>query len=55
MKKYSSAYHGGKGNTKYFLLSPMSCIDIDNEEDFHLIERIMKSKKNNKRKIEYYK
>lgn len=35
------AYHGSYGNTKYHELSGLSTMDIDNEEDFLLAEKIM--------------
>ena len=55
MNKYGSAYHGGKGKTGYFTLKGLSTLDIDNEEDFIIVEKIILSgtyrKKN---KIRYY-
>ena len=55
MKNYGSAYHGGKGKTEYFELKGLSKLDIDNEDDLILVEKIIKSEKilTNK-KIEYY-
>lgn len=55
MSKFKSAYHGGNGRTEYFTLSPMSCIDIDNEEDFQIVEKIILSKNINNNKPRYYK
>ena len=56
MKIFNSAYHGGKGKTGYFPLEGLSTIDIDNEEDFKLVEKIISAnldKKNIKKR--YYK
>ena len=55
MEKYGSAYHGGEGRTGYFELRGLSTIDIDQEADFLLTEKIMMSQ-NSKvdREIEYY-
>jgi CMP-N-acetylneuraminic acid synthetase len=55
MKKYKSAYHGGYGKTDYFPLSPLSCIDIDEEEDFLLVEKIILSNRFKNQKVKYYK
>ena len=54
MKKYGSAYHGYYGKTGYFELKGLSTIDIDNEDDFNLAERIINSKPVKKNKIKYY-
>jgi len=56
MLKYNAAYHGGNGKIGYFAINTLSAIDIDNEEDFQLAEKIIISEKIkiNKRKI-YYK
>ena len=52
---FKSGYHGGIGKTKYFELNGLSKIDIDNEEDFLLAEKIYKSNKiNNENKIKRY-
>jgi CMP-N-acetylneuraminic acid synthetase/quercetin dioxygenase-like cupin family protein len=55
MERYGSAYHGGAGRTGYFELRGLSTIDIDQEADFLLTEKIMMSQ-NSKvdRGIEYY-
>lgn len=56
MKKYNSAYHGGCGKTDYFTLEGLSTLDIDNEIDFQLVERIVMSNISNKKlKKRYYK
>ena len=56
MKKYGSAYHGGKAKIGYFELKGLSTIDIDNEEDFKLSEKlIISQKKNMKFGIKYAK
>ena len=47
MQKYGSAYHGGDGKTGYFELKGLSTLDIDNEEDFKLVEKIIHSRKSN--------
>ena len=54
IEKYKAAYHGGKGRTGYFTLSGLSTIDIDNEEDFDLVEKIIISKKIKSNKIKKY-
>jgi len=41
IKRFKSAYHGGNGKTGYFPLKGLSTIDIDTEEDFQLVKRIM--------------
>lgn len=38
MMEVGSAYHGGKGSVGYFEVSGLSCIDIDEEDDFELAE-----------------
>lgn len=43
MRENNCAYHGGKGNTGYFELRGLSSIDIDREEDFRLVEAIIRS------------
>ena len=55
MERYGSAYHGCDGRTGYFELRGLSTIDIDQEADFLLTEKIMMSQ-NSKvdREIEYY-
>ena len=55
MNKYQSAYHGGLGKKDYFALSPLACIDIDEEEDFLLVEKILLSQNIKNRKARYYK
>ncbi len=55
MIKYKSAYHGGSGKIDYFPLSPMASIDIDEEEDFLLVEKILLSNNLKKSKPKYYK
>ncbi|MBU2510513.1 hypothetical protein KJ966_04215 [bacterium] len=55
MKKHNCAYHGGDGRIGYFQVKGLSTIDIDNEDDFLLAERIIKSmaiKENDK--IQYF-
>lgn len=54
MKKFKAAYHGGKGKIDYFTLKGLSTIDIDNEEDFDLVERIIISKKIKLKKVKKY-
>ena len=41
MNKFSSAYHGGDGNTGYFELKGLSTIDIDTEDDFLIAKKIL--------------
>ena len=56
MKKYNSAYHGGNGKTGYFTIKGLSTIDIDTEDDFRLVEKIMLANiKNNIFKKQYFK
>ncbi len=55
MSKYKSAYHGGSGKTDYFPLSPLASIDIDEEEDFLLVEKILLSNNLKNSKPRYYK
>ena len=43
MRRFGSAYHGGLGSTGYFELRGLSTLDIDREEDFRLVERIIMS------------
>ena len=43
MKKTGSAYHGGYGRTGYYELRGLSTVDIDREEDFKFVERIIHS------------
>ena len=54
MKKFKAAYHGGKGETDYFTLKGLSTIDIDNEEDFELVEKKIIAKKNKSNKVKKY-
>ena len=55
MKNFGCAYHGGDGNIGYFQISGLSTIDIDREDDFLLVEKIIKSEKvKEESKIEYY-
>ncbi len=55
MKKYACAYHGGDSKTEYFQLQGLSTIDIDNEEDFLLVEAIINAKvQQSKQEIKYY-
>ena len=41
MKKFNSAYHGCNDNVGYFPLKNLASIDIDNEDDFEIAEKIM--------------
>jgi len=43
MRRFGSGYHGGLGPTGYFELRGLSTLDIDREEDFCLVERIILS------------
>jgi len=43
MRRFGSGYHGGNGPTGYFELRGLSTLDIDREEDFRLVERIILS------------
>ena len=43
MKKTGSAYHGGYGRTGYYELRGLSTVDIDREDDFKFVERIIHS------------
>ncbi len=43
MRRFGSGYHGGMGPTGYFELRGLSTLDIDREEDFRLVERIILS------------
>jgi len=43
MRRFGSGYHGGLGPTGYFELRGLSTLDIDREEDFRLVERIILS------------
>jgi CMP-N-acetylneuraminic acid synthetase len=54
MAHYGSAYHGGHGKTGYFELRGLSTIDIDREEDFQLVEKIILSEANHIRKEKRY-
>ena len=54
MKKYGCAYHGGDGKTGFFEISGLSTIDIDREDDFLLVERIIKAENIDNSGIEYY-
>lgn len=55
MKILGSAYHGGKGKTGYFPLEGLSTLDIDNEVDFRIVEKIIESGNYRKKtKIRYY-
>ena len=54
MKKFNSAYHGGNHKVGYYNLKNLSTIDIDNEEDFEIAERILGCYFKNKKK-RYYK
>ena len=55
MNIWGAAYHGGEGKTGYFPLKGLSTIDIDREEDFMLVEKIILSRQNKAEgKIEYY-
>ena len=54
MEKYGSAYHGGDGKVGYYPVAGLSTIDIDNEDDFELAERIIKSRDQQVSKPEYY-
>ena len=55
MKKYKSAYHGGSGKIGYYPVSRLAGIDIDEEEDFLLVEKIILSNKVKNSKPKYYK
>ncbi len=55
MLKYNSAYHGGEGKIDYFPLTPLSCLDIDYEEDFQLVEKIIIANTNKRYKAKYFK
>lgn len=56
MKNFKAGYHGGKGLTDYFTLKGLSTIDIDNEEDFDLVEKIILAQKiRSKKNKKYYK
>lgn len=56
MNKYRSAYHGGTGKIGYFTLEGLSTLDIDNEMDFQLVEKIIVSNINKgKIRRRYYK
>ena len=55
MYRYGSAYHGGDGRTGYFELRGLSTVDIDKEDDFLLIEKIMMLENNKiESEIKYY-
>ena len=54
MEKYGCAYHGGDGKTGFFEISGLSTIDIDREDDFLLVERIIKAENIDNSRIEYY-
>jgi hypothetical protein len=54
MKKYKAAYHGGKSKTDYFTLKGLSTIDVDNEEDFDLVAKIIISLKQKTNKTKKY-
>ena len=55
MRKYGAGYHGSEGKIGYYELRGLSTLDIDREEDFHLVERIILSRKTNiKIKKRYY-
>ena len=55
MLKYNSAYHGGEGKIDYFPLTPLSCLDIDYEEDFQLVEKIIIANTNKRYKAKFFK
>jgi len=54
MQKYGCAYHGGDSKIDYFQLEGLSTIDIDNEEDFILVDAIINAQvqQKNLQKIE---
>ncbi len=55
MQRFGSGYHGGKGSTGYFELRGLSTLDIDREEDFRLVERIILSQQSQvDPEIKYY-
>lgn len=54
MKNFKAAYHGGKGLTGFFTLKGLSTIDIDNENDFELVNKIIISQKIKTNKIKKY-
>ena len=54
MTKFNCAYHGGEGKTGYFEIKGLSTLDIDNEEDFQLVEKIILSESSSTKKINYY-
>lgn len=45
MNELGSAYHGGNSKTAYFPLSGLSTLDVDREQDFHLVEQIILARK----------
>jgi CMP-N-acetylneuraminic acid synthetase len=45
MIELGSAYHGGNSKVAYFPLSGLSTLDIDREEDFQLVEKIILARK----------
>ncbi len=55
MYKFNSAYHGGSSSTDYFPLSPLAGIDIDEEKDFLLVEKMLLSKNIKNSKPKYFK
>ena len=55
MQKFNSAYHGGSSTTDYFPLSPLAGIDIDEEKDFLLVEKMLLSKNIKNSKPKYFK
>ena len=55
MEEIGSAYHGGTGKVGYFEVSGLSCIDIDEEDDFELAEVAIGARySKNEKKITYY-
>ena len=54
MEKYDCGYHGGDGKIGCFVLSGLSTIDVDNEQDFQIAEHVARSLTSGAYEPQYY-
>ena len=54
MEKYDCGYHGGDGKIGCFILSGLSTIDVDNEQDFQIAEHVARSLTSGVYEPQYY-
>ena len=54
MEKYDCGYHGGDGNVGCYVLSGLSTIDVDNEQDFQIAEHVARALSNGAYEPQYH-